>query len=767
MPQANGQQQVPTPDYRLPATDHRLLIVSNRLPFTAVKEHGSFTLKESGGGLVSGLGSYLHGLSTPYVWVGWPGAAVENPEQQQRLKELAAAEYNAHPVFISQGTMDEFYYGFSNKTIWPLFHYFPVYTHYAGSQWENYIKVNRLFADAVLEIARPGDTIWIHDYHLMLMPRMVREKAPGIPTGFFLHIPFPSYEIFRLLPRKWGATILEGILGADLVGFHTHDYTQAFLRSVLRILGYEHSMGQIMVRDNLVKADTFPMGIEFEKYHGGEVAPEMGRESDQFKSLTGVKVVLSIDRLDYTKGIINRLRGYEMFLEKNPQWHGKVVLALVMIPSRVEVERYKQTKEQVERLVGRLNGQFGSLTWMPIVYQYRSLPFDLLLALYRASDVAMVTPLRDGMNLIAKEYVAARTDSTGVLILSEMAGAAKEMGEAVIINPNSVDEIADALEEALEMACDEQMRRNVIMQDRLRRYDVTRWAEDFLRTLGEVEAVQQRFTARLLSPQSRQRIVNAYARTSKRLIMLDYDGTLVPFARTPQAATPPASLLDLLKRLRDAPGNEVILVSGRDRQTLDQWFGPTGVGTVAEHGAWVKREAGDWHMLKPLTSGWKPSIRPVLELFADRLPGAFIEEKSFSLAWHYRNTDPELGSLRAKELLDHLVDFTANIDVQVLQGSKVIEVKCAGVNKGAAALHYLSKVQPDFVLAIGDDWTDEYLFMVLPESAYSIRVGMNQSHARFNLRDYTEVCGLLEELASSDVHAAAGASTRPLTEVAQ
>ena len=729
----------------------RILIVSNRLPVTTAVKEGKLEFQVSAGGLVSGLSAYLDTLKgssftqSDYVWVGWPGSVV--PEKmKEELKSRALAEFNAYPVMLSERAMEKFYQGFCNKTIWPLFHYFPTYTVYDDDYWTQYQRVNQIFCDTVMEIVKPDDLVWVQDYHLMLLPRLIRERMPQLPIGFFLHVPFPDYEIFRLLPGAWRRVILEGLLGADLVGFHTHDYTQYFLRCVLRILGYEHSMGKIMLGDHMVKAETLPMGIDFRKFQQATNSPEVQKEKNEFHMFAQSKVISSIDRLDYTKGILNRLRGYEAFLDKNPQWYGKVVLALVVVPSRIGVEHYQQMKRQIDELVGKINGRFGSISWTPILYQYRFLSFYPLIALYNISQVALVTPLRDGMNLIAKEYVASRADRTGVLILSEMAGASKELGEGIIINPSNVEEIADALKQALEMSEEEQIRRNRIMQTRLERYDVVRWANDFVQDLLSLKEEQKRMEAKLLGSEAQTRLAQDFDQARRRLLLLDYDGTLVPFAGLPQMARPTEELMQLLSSLSQDPRTEIALVSGRDKETLQKWFGSLGLSLIAEHGAWIKGKNEEWKMIKPLTNDWKPQILPILEMYADRLPGSFVEEKEFAIVWHYRRSDPESASLKAKELVDDLVNFTANIDVQILQGSKVVEVRCAGVNKGMAALHFISQENFDFILAIGDDWTDEDLFKALPEMAYSIRVGLTQSYARFNLYSYVEVTKLLRGL---------------------
>ncbi|MHB1416587.1 MAG: bifunctional alpha,alpha-trehalose-phosphate synthase (UDP-forming)/trehalose-phosphatase, partial [Chloroflexota bacterium] len=504
--------------------------------------------------------------------------------------------------------------------------------------------------------------------------------------------------------------------------------------------------------------DTFPMGVHFKQISETSAEPETQQELAELeKSLSRFKVILSIDRLDYTKGTINRLRGYEAFLRKYPEWLGKAVLVLVVVPSRVGVEEYRRTKRQVDELVGRINGTYGRMDWTPIRYQYRFLPFRPLIALYNASDVALVTPLRDGMNLIAKEYLAARTDNTGVLILSEMAGAVKELGEAVIINPNDIEEIADALKEALEMPEEEQRGRNEVMRARLARYDVVRWADDFIQALLVVKEEQSKLEARLISPRLKQQLVEEFSRAEKRAVFLDYEGVLVPFARRPRKEAPPEEVKSALSLLSADERNDVVVISGRDRETMTKWFGDLNIGMVAEHGVWVKQKNHDWETTKPLSNEWKTAILPVLEMHVDRLPGSFVEEKEYSVVWNYRNADPELASTRSKEVMDDLVAFTANIDVQVLQGNQVVEVRSAGVDKGMACLHWLAEREYDFVLGIGDDVTDEDMFRALPRAAYTVRVGAAPTHAKFTVADYRDAVGLVADLSAQtgreEVHA--------------
>src|SRR4030066_2192629 len=667
----------------------RLLIVSNRLPVTVVEKEGKLRFQQSVGGLVTGLSSYLETSkgtsfsSSEYVWVGWPGITVSD-KMKLELKERVSSEYQAYPVFLSEKVMEKFYYGFCNKTIWPLFHYFPSYTVYNEDYWINYKDVNETFSDAIMEVIKPEDIVWIHDYHLMLLPKLLRERIPDVAIGFFLHIPFPSSEIFRLLPSKWRTDILNGLLGADLIGFHTHDYSQYFLRCVLRIIGYEHDLGKIIVQNRIVKVDTFPMGIDFERFYNASSSPRIQKERGKLKkTLKDRKIILSIDRLDYAKGIANRLLSFELFLERNPEWHKKVTLFLVVVPSRIGVERYAEMKNKIDELVGRINGRFSSGGWAPIFYQYRFLSFEPLVALYTVSDVALITPLRDGMNLIAKEYLASRTDKTGVLIISEMAGAAKELGEAVVVNPNDIEEMAEALKEALGMNRDEQITRHQVMQDRLRNYDVIRWAEDFIQQLFYIREEKKKFNVKLLNPSTKKQLLKDFMKAERKLIFLDYDGTLVGFAEHPDKAKPDNELVKLLNYISEKPNTDVVLISGRDRKTLQNWFGKLNIGLVAEHGVLIKEKNGDWQLIKPLKADWMPLLLPILKMYEDRLPGSFIEEKEFSIVWHYRSSDPEHASVRVKEL---------------------------------------------------------------PQEAYSIKIGISPSYAKYNLRDHMEVRKLIEEI---------------------
>lgn len=721
----------------------RLIIVSNRLPVTIARKGESLKLQTSVGGLTSGLETFHKSQNS--LWVGWPGYVVGKKKEEIRFVKRKLKTNDCFPIFLTPYSVENYYHGFCNKIIWPLFHYFTQHVEYENKYWQTYQRVNNHFCDVVCRLAKPNDKIWIHDYHLMLLPNLLRKRMPDATLGFFLHIPFPSSDVFRLLPER--TEILVGLLGADLIGFHTHDYVHHFVESTRRLLGYEYTMGYINTKNRRIKVDAFPMGIEYDRFNDAASKTNVQKEIEKVKKKTGSKkVIISIDRLDYTKGLPERLSAFDLFLEKNPRYRKRVILILVAVPSRTTVEHYAQLKRQVDELISRINGKFGDIGWNPIWYLYRFLPFNKLAALYMVGDVALVTPTRDGMNLIAKEYLASRKDGYGVLILGEMAGAAHELGEAVVVNPNNREEIAHAIQMALTMPEEEQKRRNEIMRQRLKRYDIERWAHDFMERMEHVKTMQMNMSISKINDTIQGKIRSHFMKSSKRLLLLDYDGTLISFTENPDHARPTRAILKILSTLSQNPKNEIVIVSGRNRDTLDQWFGKLSLSLIAEHGVWIKHKKKNWQLIESVDSQWKKQIRPILELYVDRTPGSFIEEKDYSLVWHYRKADPQLALLRSGELKEALRNLTGNLNLGILEGSKVVEIKNTGINKGRATRRWLRKKRWDFIMALGDDWTDEDIFAALPGTAYSIRVGIGITEARYYVEDPSAVRNLLKKI---------------------
>ncbi len=725
---------------------NKLIIVSNRLPITLNTSSGKVKVEPSVGGLATGISSLK--VKNEKIWIGWPGMDF-TARSKKEIKDLnnILNKDNLFPVFLSDSEIDDYYHGFANETIWPLFHYFVQYAIYEKKFWDSYKEVNEKFCKEIIKIADPDDIIWVHDYHLMLLPKLIRDRMPNVQIGFFLHIPFPSSEIFRLIP--WCREIIEGLLGADLLGFHTFDYVRHFGESVRRILGIDHHLGQFNVDKRPIKTEIFPMGIDYKKYSNAPKKKIVKEKKKIIKKRIGGDYIniLSIDRLDYTKGIIQRLDAFKLFLENNPGYTNKVLFFLIIVPSRTKVSHYIQLKDQIDNLVGNINSKYGNLSWEPIRYLYRSFDFDDLISLYSLADVLLITPIRDGMNLVAKEYVATKNDGNGVLILGEMAGTAKELGEAIIINPNDTEETSDAIKTAIEMPYEEKHLRMTGMQNRLKRYDLNRWATDFIERLEQVKDLREKMHSIEISDSTMKVLTKKYKKSRNCLFLLDYDGSLVEFNKNPKHVKPDKDLSDILKKIKINQKNEVVIISGRDKETLEEWLGDIADGLSGEHGIWIK-DNGEWETYENLSTEWKHEIRPILELFVDRTPGSFIEEKNYSLAWHYRKVDPALAAVRVGELKDTLSHITVNLEVGVLEGNKVIEIKYSAINKGRAAINWLSKKDWDLIIAIGDDWTDEDIFEVLPEESYTIKIGHGVSKARFRLPTVKSAREFLKKLSN-------------------
>lgn len=729
----------------------RLIMVSNRLPYNVNKTDGKFNITPREGGFASGLNVFYK--SQNCFWIGWPGIEEDNiTDEEKEIIRIRLFENNCFPLYFGGQNVNAHYTAFSEKAIYPLFHYMLQDTSFELDSWEGYKLVNQQYADVILNIVNQGDKVWIHDYHLMLLPSLIREKVPDISIGFFLHIPFPSYELFRLLP--WRKEILEGLLGADLIGFHTYDYERHFLSCVRRLLGYDTVFNRVRLDERIAKADVFPMGIDFQKYHDRAKEIKARPKTKQSSIQKGIahyfnhneqgKVILSIDRLDNSKGITDRLRVFEYFLNKYPQYLEKVVLILVVMPTDENDESYFKLKSEVDELVGKINGHYGIISWTPVWYFYRSLPFNTLSELYTLSDIALITPLRDGMNLNAKEFVASKIDQEGVLILSELAGVSKEMYEALVVNPNSYDEVVDTLVEAIEMPKSEQIRRNKVLQTRLLNYNEEKWAKYFITGLEGVKKIQETNLTRKVTENLVSSIIDKYENSQKRIIFLDYDGTLTGFTKDPQAAKPDKELYTILKGLSENPNNKIIIISGRDKETLGSWFDDTwNLNFIAEHGVWTKNPGEKWSITELVKGEWKEIVRPFIEFYVDRTPGSFIEDKNYSLVWHYRNSDSELGQIRSWELKDELMNLVSNHNLEIMDGDKVIEIKNAGINKGRAAMNKIGQDKYDFIFGIGDDWTDEYLFDALPEEAITIKVGAKTTKAKYYLESPQKVRELL------------------------
>jgi trehalose 6-phosphate synthase/phosphatase len=687
------------------------------------------------------------------AWIGWAGDGGEKDEEDRRalLQDWAVNE-QCFAIELPASVATGFYQGYANQTLWPVFHNFPSQLKFDAKGWDSYLEANRIFCRAVVERYEPGDLVWVHDYHLMLLPQMLRHELPDAAIGFFLHIPFPSSEIFPILPRR--QELLEGLLGSDLVVFQTHGHLQQFRSALLRVIGIESKVTEVGIGGRPVRLEALPIGIAPEEYTSllNRDEKTAGHYRELVERYAGRRVLLAVDRLDYTKGVPERLRAYARLLRCSSELREKVILIQIAVPTREAIDTYQDLRTEVNGLVGEINGKLGTPNWTPLVYINRSIERAELVALYKLADVCWVGSLRDGMNLVAKEYVACKGEGDGVLVLSEFAGAAAEMGEALLINPYDEERTASSVERALRLDEGERRLRMKALHGRVLRNDVFRWGERFLTSLQEAVSARGRYADTQPKRLQPAEIQQAYKKASRRLLVLDYDGTLVPLADKPQKAAPPADVLRLLTALVVNPRNRVALTSGRLAENLDRWFGAIeGLWLFSEHGAELKPgHSGSWEPLRPqVSTEWKSEVMPILEHFVDRTPGSFVEEKKYSVVWHYRTAEPEFGVWLANELVSMLEAMLAETELRAFRGEKIVEVKPVWANKGEALERLLATwPEPDFLFAAGDDRTDEDLFERAPDGTWAVHVGSRPTRAVFavpNFESIRKVLGIFVE----------------------
>ncbi|SBW06646.1 bifunctional alpha,alpha-trehalose-phosphate synthase (UDP-forming)/trehalose-phosphatase [uncultured Dysgonomonas sp.] len=718
----------------------KLIIISNRLPLKIVEKNNIYKVISSPGGLSTGLDSL--NMKMEKHWIGWPGMYLDDCKEKEIIDNQLEGQ-NFHPVYLSPEQIENYYEGYSNSVLWPLCHYFSNYMHYENKYWEAYKEVNNLFCEAALNIIEPGDIVWIQDYQLMLLPKMIRDKVSDISIGYFHHIPFPSYELFRGLPER--AEILNGLLGADLVAFHTHSYMRHFISAVYRVLKLDCNLDEIQMDRRVVDVDAFPMGINYDMFHNALLNPDINKNAEELRASFGTgKLILSVDRLDYSKGIMIRLKSFEEFLDNHPEYAGKVSLVMIVAPSRDNVDIYAELKKDIDMKVGAINGKHSTIDWTPVYYFYRAFNFEELAALYHIADIALVTPLRDGMNLVAKEYLATKRNEPGVLILSEMAGASIELSDAIIVNPTDTKEIENAIVQALEMPVDEQLETIASMQEVISTQTVNQWAKDFIEELADIKSKNDALQQKIVEKTNFDIIKQAYDKAQNRLIILDYDGTLSPFRKEPMQAYPTPDLLKILEELSTYQGNHVVISSGRDKQTLDKWLGHLSIGLAAEHGAFY-REGGVWYQSAQKVE-WDEEIPNIIKQTVKRTPRSKMEVKDTALVWHYRNVDIWLADLRVTQLINALLNPCARRNLQIMKGNKIVEVKYGDISKGSEARRLIEKGSYDFIMAIGDDTTDEEMFLALPQDAITIKVGQSSNAALYNLPTQEQTVLFLNKL---------------------
>jgi len=715
-----------------------LVNISNRLPVTLGK-----TIRKSSGGLVTAMENL--NLDLQFRWIGWPGNYIDGEEAQDALTAELVSEYDYIPLFLSRKDIAAYYQGFSNSSLWPVFHYMPNLMQYKESWWDSYVKVNQLFCRETLKYLHDDTVVWIHDYHLMLLPRMLREERPGLKIGFFLHTPFPSYEVFRCHPNR--EQLVEGLLGADLVGFHTYGYVRHFRSAVLRLLGYESDMNVIYHEHGNTHTNVFPIGINASKFLDELQSKTYKRKLKQLTTVyKGKKIVLSVERLDYTKGIRRRLDAIDAFLKEYKD-KDSIVFIFISVPSRGDVKEYRLFIEEVESLVGKINGTHATVENIPVHFMHKSINFHELCALYALADVALVTPLFDGMNLVAKEYIVCQNEGKGMLILSEFAGAADELFGAEIVNPYNINQLVSTLSKALSMGGEEKQKRMETMRKHVITYDSTHWAKSFLLSLQQLDNER---VHTLSANSSMDEIVEVFAGKSSCALFLDYDGTLREFEDVPGAASPTDEIYEILGSFADISGVDLFIISGRKREDLERWFKDFPCTLIAEHGlVYMNPGASTWeHLGDPPEQAWKSDVLALFHQYEGMCPGSLTEEKSSSIVWHYRRCDPELGKIKANQLLEELYELLAKQPLEVHQGHKIIEVSSMYVNKGASVRFFTDNKHYDVVFCAGDDYTDESMFQVELQNQLSVKVGAGTTRAGWRVKDPRKLQQLLHGIAA-------------------
>ncbi|KAB2623534.1 alpha,alpha-trehalose-phosphate synthase 1-like [Pyrus ussuriensis x Pyrus communis] len=703
----------------------RLLVVANRLPVSAIRRgEDSWSLEMSAGGLVSAL---LGVKEFEARWIGWAGVNVPDEIGQKALTR-ALADKRCIPVFLDEEIVHQYYNGYCNNILWPLFHYLGLpqedrlaTTRSFQSQFAAYKKANQMFADVVNEHYEEGDVVWCHDYHLMFLPKCLKDYDSKMKVGWFLHTPFPSSEIHRTLPSR--SELLRAVLAADLVGFHTYDYARHFVSACTRILGLEGTPEGVEDQGRLTRVAAFPIGIDSDRFIRGLEVPDIQKHIKELKErFAGRKVMLGVDRLDMIKGIPQKLLAFEKFLEENPTWREKVVLLQIAVPTRTDVPEYQKLTSQVHEIVGRINGRFGTLIAVPIHHLDCSLDFHALCALYAVTDVALVTSLRDGMNLVSYEFVACQDAKRGVLILSEFAGAAQSLGAgAILVNPWNITEVANSIAQALNMDSEEREKRHKHNFSHVTAHTAQEWAETFVSELNDTVVAAQLRTRQVPPPLANKDAIQSYLQANNRLIILGFNATLTESVDTPERRGDQIKEMELklhpelketLSALCNDPTTTIVVLSGSERKVLDNNFGELDMWLAAENGMFLRLTKGDWMTTMPehVNMEWVNSVEHVFEYFKERTPRSHYERRQTSLVWNYKYADVDFGRLQARDMLQHLwTGPISNASVDVVQGSRSVEVRAVGVTKGAAIdrilgeiVHSKSMTSPiDYVLCIG------------------------------------------------------------------
>ncbi|HLW57701.1 MAG TPA: bifunctional alpha,alpha-trehalose-phosphate synthase (UDP-forming)/trehalose-phosphatase [Bacteriovoracaceae bacterium] len=725
----------------------RCLIVSNRLPLNYDKNTQTFT--PSPGGLVSAImGLDAKKVGQEFHWLGIMTDDVEK-ELIEELKKTKFDDITCHPIIVPRNAYNSYYNKYCNNVIWPLFHYERNLVYYSPSGWRNYVLINKLMANAIAEYAKNSDTIWIHDFHLMLVPGMLKKLRPELKIGFFLHIPFPSSEIFRELPQR--EDILTSLATCDLVGFHDLSYLNHFKSSMSRIIGEDLAHTE-------KKWGVYPISIDTPRFKRIAADERTKRKVAEFLNhKKDSQWILGVDRLDYIKGLILKLRAYKDFLKKNPDQVGRVRLIQVVIPSRTDVAEYQHLKDKIEQLVSSINGEYGTPTYMPVQYLYHSVDNYELSALYQVSDVLFISSRRDGINLVSLEYVASQMqDFEGSILLSEFAGAHSTLSYAISINPWDIEKTSEKIREALISPQEVRSARMKPMVEFLEQYTSSDWARIFLRDLTKEFIVKEK--TKVITSQTLMRWMKNVT-NKKVLFFCDLDGTLLPIAPHPSQVILPEETARTLEFISQNKNFEFVIVSGREKEFLQKYFldRQHNFSLGACHGAYVyDKNNGKWQdLIMGENLKWKEEVEEILKLYTIRTPGSFIEDKGHALTWHFRSSPAQFAEFLAYKLFNELEENLKAYPVQVIRGKKVIEIKSIHANKGSFINYWLGNLtpenRPDIIVALGDDTTDEDMFHALQEQqeypAFCVKVGKGLTSAKYYIPDQEKVTPLLKNFA--------------------
>ncbi|KAI8581243.1 hypothetical protein K450DRAFT_233828 [Umbelopsis ramanniana AG] len=618
-----------------------------------------------------------------------------------------------------------------STALWPLFHYLTWSKASDGREekvnWEDYVAVNTQFAQCIASQYRQGDKIWIQDYHLLLVPELLRALVPEAPIGLFFHVPFPSSELFRCLSTR--KQILTGLLGADLIGFQTFSYARHFISSCTRVLGHESTPLGVNAAGHIASVCTIPIGINAQHVDVLRNSPGVIAKVESIReTYKGKKIIVGRDKLDVTKGVIQKLSAFEKFLEMYPQWRDKVVLIQVTTPTH---SNNSGLESKISDQVSHINNTYGSFEFLPIHYYHQDVDPDQYYALLSVADLALITSVRDGMNTTSLEYIMCQQERKSPLILSEFTGMAGSLSAAMMVNPWNFAGVAKAIDTALSMPLEDKITRHTQLFDHVKNNTSEFWAQTFVKQLQVIREQPFQFSRTPLLDY--QKLKADYDKANKRIMFFDYDGTLTPIVSVPSAALPPKDMSEYLQILCDDPKNEIWVISGRDQEFLEKWLGGIrNLGFSAEHGCFMKQPNSDnWiNMLEDVDMSWKNDVLKIFDYYTERTQGSFVEHKKSSITWHYRLADPQYGLFQAQECQNHLENaLLSKLPVEVMVGKKNLEVRPLAINKGEIVKRLLAlSPEVDFIACAGDDKTDEDMFRALcaspvGDSCYAITVG--------------------------------------------